>query len=90
MALDKDRWGQNVADAIAALGVVAGTPVTPTQLADMWKAIKGEDKTEVNANADIVLLSADIPVLPGTFSNAGGPVVGAGLNGPATLVSKIK
>lgn len=90
MALDKDRWGTNVAAAIKAIGVTAGTPVTDTQLQNLWKAIKEQDKTEINTNADIDLASNDISVLPGSFSNTGGPVAGLGLNSPIVLNSKIK
>lgn len=74
MALDNDTvWGANIAAAIKALGVSAGTPVDDAQLALVWKAIKGEDISQLGkAN-----------VAPGTFLDSfAGPVTGIG--GPVT------
>lgn len=93
MALDKDRWGAAVAAAVQSIGVVAGTPVTTTQLELMWKAIKNEDKTEVNTNADIDLDLGDL-VVPGSSgllsTSPGNPVGGTGLNNAVVLTEKIK
>ncbi|MEE8299289.1 MAG: hypothetical protein V3R67_07915 [Thermodesulfobacteriota bacterium] len=95
MSLDKDRWGQNVADAVAAIGITAGTPITPAQLAIVWKAIKGEDKTEFNANADIDLSAADISTnVPALGINDSVPLActgqATGTNQAVILTQKIK
>lgn len=73
MPLDApNTWGQNIATAIAGLGVKAGTPVTPAQLAQMWTIIKTEDTSQLGKSS----------VAPGSFSNGAGPVSGVG--GPVT------
>ena len=39
MALDSAAiWGKDVADAIAAIGIVAGPAITPIQLETVWAA----------------------------------------------------
>lgn len=73
MPTDSDTtWGTNIANAIKALNVQAGTPVTDAQLQQLWAAVKAEDKTQLG-KADVA---------PGSFSNGGGPVGGVG--GPVT------
>ena len=69
MALDTATvWGQDVADAIAAVGVTAGAPVTPAQLALIWKAIKEVTITQMT----------QAEVQPGGFNIAAVSVVGVG------------
>ena len=52
MALDSAvAWGKDVADAIKAVGVVAGTPVTDSQLEQIWAAVKGEDRDQLTTKA---------------------------------------
>lgn len=65
-------WGAETAAAIQTVGVVAGTPVTPAQLIQVWTKIK-----EVSVAS---LGTAD--VAPGSFANGAGPVAGTG--GPVT------
>lgn len=73
MPLDSDTvWGAKVAAAIKALGVGAGTPVDDAKLALVWKAVKGEDisqlgKADVDKGTFIDSLAAPI-------SGIGGPV----------------
>ena len=69
-------WGQETADAIQTVGVTAGTPVTPAQLAEVWKKIK-EVSVESLGQGDVAPGSFTAP--PGT---GGGPVTGVG--GPVT------
>ena len=45
-------WGKDVADAIKAIGVTAGTPVTDAQLEAMWAAIKGEDREQLTTKME--------------------------------------
>ena len=69
MALDSATvWGQDVADAIAAIGVDDSTAITPAQLALVWKAIK-------QVTIDNMAQAA---VAPGGFNVASAPVVGVG------------
>lgn len=70
MPLDSDTiWGANVAAAIKALGVEAGTAVDDAQLALVWKAVKGEDISQLGKAA----------VAPGTFKDSLAlPVTGIG------------
>lgn len=42
MALDKDRLGTAIKNAVMANTPPAGTAITPTQLENMWKAIAKE------------------------------------------------
>lgn len=78
MAMDGDSWGTSVASAIQAIGVSAGTPVTPAQLEAVWKAIKGEDVTHLTNNVEV-----DSDGDTGTGS-AGGPLPIADLPGTIT------
>lgn len=66
-------WGQDVADAIAAVGVIAGAPVTPAQLALIWKAIK-QVTIDNMAKADVA---------PGTFEDSTSTVI-TGVGGPVS------
>ncbi len=69
MALDSNAvWGKAVADAIIAIGITAGTPITTGQLETVWAAIVGEHATQLG-KADVA---------PGGFTNSGGPVTGTG------------
>ena len=62
-------WGQDVADAIAAVGVTADDAVTPAQLALIWKAIK-QVTIDQMAKADVA---------PGTFNDSlANPITGVG------------
>lgn len=67
------EWGQETADAIAAVGVEAGTEVTPAQLALVWEKIK-----EVSIAS---LGQADVAA--GTFVDGMAAPV-AGIGGPVT------
>ncbi len=70
MALNTNRWGDAVAAAIQAEGITAGTPITTGQLEDIWRAIKGEDVTEITTNA---LVSTTVTGATGT-GPSGGPL----------------
>ncbi len=48
MALDKDRMGQAIADAIAL--VSTSNPITPTEIANVWKAASDEIIKEFTNN----------------------------------------
>ena len=95
MSLDSTRWGDSIAAAISAIGITAGTKITDVQLKEVWRAIKGEDKTEISSNADINLSSSDItsdvPAL-GLLDSFGQPVTGqaTGVNQSVILSGKIE
>lgn len=76
MALDNNRWGTAVANAISSIGIVAGTPITSGQLEQVWQAIKGEDVTEITSNA---VVSTNVAVASVT-----GVTPGGGTSGPGT------
>lgn len=77
MALDTPTvWGKAVADAIKAIGVSAGTPVTDGQLESIWAAIVGEHRTQLTVNAAIATTVA--------VASVSGVTVGAGVSGPGT------
>lgn len=79
MPINSNDWGDRVAAAIQGFGITAGTPITPGQLQQIWRIIKGEDKTEMTTKADIDLPAADIKTDPGTFlDSVGQPVTGVG------------
>lgn len=79
MALDSATiWGKAVADAIKAIGVSAGTPVTDTQLEQIWAAIKGEDRSQLTTKAATATTGAT-----GT-GPAGGPLPIAAVPGVIT------
>ena len=66
-------WGQDVADAIAAVGVTADDAVTPAQLALIWKAIK-QVTIDQMAQADVA---------PGSFQDSTSTNI-TGVGGPVT------
>lgn len=82
MAMNNTVWGDAVAAAIQSVGVVAGTPVTPTQLQLIWRAIKGEDITHLIGNAEINDVQSN-----GVTGNgpAGGPLPIASLPGTGSI-----
>lgn len=93
MALQSDRWGPAVAQAVkswAAANVPQDDFISDAQLEDVWKVITAQHKTELNEHQDIVLESNDIPVLPGSFQAGGDNVTGLGLNSPVTLEQRTK
>lgn len=91
MALDKARWGNNIAAAVKAVGVEAGADVTDAQLEAIWQAMAGESKTEINTNAGIELQAADITIPGDGLSNGAGPVTGNALNAAMPVqVGRIK
>ena len=79
MALDSATvWGKDIADAIKAIGVSAGTPVTDVQLELVWAAIKGEDRSQLTTKAATSTTGAT-----GTGA-AGGPLPIAAVPGVIT------
>lgn len=96
MALDPSIWGPAIAQKLAAwasVNVPQDAFITPGKLEEAWVVITTEDKTHINENADIMLDTADIPVLPGTFQEqlpTTGPIIGVGINQAITLEQKIK
>ena len=91
MGFDKTRWGNDIASRIAAVGVVAGTPVTPAQLQEVWQAIKEGDVAEISTNADINLAVSDMSILPGTFIDSlAAPITGLGANAAVVLAGKLE
>lgn len=67
MALDKDRLGAAIAAAITAQSITAGTPVTPTQLENLWKAVAKEIIDEFKNNSTVAVTG----VTPGGGTAAG-------------------
>lgn len=51
MPMNGNTWGTAVKNAIAALGITAGTEVTPTQLEQFWQAVKVQDVTHITGNS---------------------------------------
>ena len=66
-------WGQQVAQAIKAIGVQAGTPVTDAQLEATWAAVKTIDTSQLG-KADVQPGSFVAPSGGGPVSGTGGPV----------------
>lgn len=69
MALNGTTEGDAMATAVSSNAPSAGTPVTTAQLKAIWEAIGQANVTHFTTNA---------VVNPGTFSNGGGAVTGAG------------
>jgi len=70
MALDSDRLGTAIAAAITANAPSDNTPVTPTQLTNIWKAVALEIVNEFKNNGE---------VLPGSFlDSTAAPITGTG------------
>lgn len=48
MALDPPAtWGKSIADAVKALGIAPGTPVSDAQLEQFWTLVKTEDTSQL-------------------------------------------
>lgn len=91
MALDKDAWGALLLAKVQAVGVTAGTPISPTQLLEVWKAIADADKTHITGNADIDLQAADISVpAAGLLDSLVQPVTGQASSAAVLLPTRIK
>jgi hypothetical protein len=92
MAMDGDRLGTAIKNAFQALNGNSGgmTPAEVAQMEAFCQALAKEIVKEIKDHADIVLAAADIPVGPGSFANAGGPVTGVGASNAVTLSTKIK
>lgn len=76
MAVDPAAvWGKSIADDIAALGITAGTPVTPTQLELLWTTIKAEDRTQLTTKAVV-----------GTVTTSGGLTAIGPPGGPLPII----
>lgn len=75
MAMNNVRWGDNVAAAILALNVQDNGKITTNQLQLLWRAVAGENITEIVGFAKVA---------PGTFqiinpeTNTPVPVTGIG------------
>lgn len=81
MAIDKDAWGTRIRDAINAVGVVAGTPVTQAQLEQIWRAIKDEDKTELTTKMEYTHQAGDFNVpATGIVDSVSQPCTGTATN----------
>lgn len=93
MALDKDRLGNAIADKILTFAGIPPGAGDEAQLRAMWKAIAEEIIDEIKQHADIVLLTGDVQVLPGTFAEnlpvPNTPITGQGVNNAVTLEQKI-
>lgn len=72
MSLDGNRLGSAVAAAVSAAGITAGTPITPSQLEDIWQRVFREDVIEYQGNA-VVNVASVTAVTPGV-----------GISGPGT------
>lgn len=94
MAIDSQgRWGPAVAAAVQGFagGLSTTEFITNAQLEDLWKLITGEHQEEINDHADIMLQTADVSVLPGTFKDSTNTLItGIGINDAVTLTQKIK
>lgn len=94
MPLDKDRLGNAIVDRILTFAGIAPTGTDETTYRNMWKAIADEIVKEFAVNADLVLLSGDIPVNPGTFvennPTPGTPITGVGTSQAVTLTGRIE
>lgn len=93
MALDKDRLGTAMKNAVLALNPNAGgmSGGENAQMLAYMKAIANEIINEFKNNGDIVL-TADITIPAAGLISAspGSPVTGSALNAPVTLSSKIQ
>lgn len=58
MAMNNVRWGDNIAAAVQALNVQDNAKITTNQLQLLWRAIAGENITEITGFAKVA---------PGTF-----------------------
>jgi len=69
MAMNGSAWGTAVADAIAAIGIAAGTPITSGQLASVWQAICAEHDTHITNNAEVTVtgVTSGSSSAPGTI-----------------------
>lgn len=93
MPLDKDRLGDAIVDRILTFAGIAPGAGDEAQVRALWKAIADEICKEIKTNADIALLSGDIPVDPGTFQEQlpfVGPIIGVGVNQAVTLTGRIE
>ena len=95
MAMNKDIWGPNVANAVkawTAANINNTDFVTDAQLQDLWKTITQEHKNHLNSNADIQLVGSEIPI-PGAGlfdSVTSAAIAGQATNAAVTLTQKIK
>jgi len=83
MPMDGDRLGAAIAATIQSFKPAADEKISGAILVQMWQAVAADIVDEINTNADISLLAADVPVpalgiLDGTTS----PCSGAALSGP--------
>ena len=62
MPLNSTVWGPAVAtairNAITAQGIQAGTPITDSQIDEIWKAITLAHDTHISANASVSIPNA--------------------------------
>ena len=75
MPINSNDWGDRVEAAVRGFGITAGNPISQGTLAQIWRAIKAEDKTEMTTKADIDLQATDVPVDPGTFKDGQGQAI---------------
>lgn len=79
MALNKTRWGDNIAAAVKAIGITDQAKITDEQLKLIWRAMAQESMVELAANA---------VVAPGTMNiinpETSAPVPVTGNGGPIT------
>jgi hypothetical protein len=75
MAMNNVRWGDNIAAAVLALNVQDNAKITDMQLKLLWRAVAGENITEISGFAKVA---------PGSFqiinpeTNTPVPVTGIG------------
>lgn len=67
-----------------------GAPADETQLTKFCHAVSKAVITHFTANADIVLATGDIVILPDTFTVGGVPVINTGKNQGGTLSGKVQ
>lgn len=91
MALNKDRLGDNITDALEAEFSETLTPASDTLMRKYWKIVADEIIKEIKQHGDIKLLLGDIPILPGTFKDSTmTTITGVGENDAVTLEQKIE
>jgi len=69
MAMNGDTLGTAIKNAVQALNIQAGTPITPNQIEDVWQAVSGQIVSHVQANAVVTVTGVQAGA-----SQAGGTV----------------
>jgi hypothetical protein len=71
MPMNPSTWGTSVANAVKAVGVTAGTPITDAQLEQIWRAIKTQDDAHISANAKVTVTVTGVQPGPSNLTAEG-------------------